>query len=328
MGLGLCGGKAAGWLQLVSITTQDNNAERIQELEKKCEVHAKQQRLLTKAQHELDKAEVSPYAVSRGLHRDLIPGFQAECTQASKAVEVHNQELLDFGEMKHLEEQKREVTSKLRENKRLITELKVIPFLPVSWPFDTHYTQDEEKSMNSNMQGANKAITEMTSRIEEEQRKAALSTQGKRDQINQRLQQAEADLDTAQKQLDTLKSQLVTARTEADVYKERGPAADKELASIKDNIDKANNRLSNCDVMEKDKLAPFGRQMDKVLESISQATWKGEKPIGPFGKYVTLKDRKWADLLRSQLGNLMSGFAVTDARDRKPLYEILKKHGK
>jgi hypothetical protein len=51
--------------------------------------------------------------------------------------------------------------------------------------------------------------------------------------------------------------------------------------------------------------------------------WHGDVPVGPLGMHVKLKEMAWADLMRIQLGGLMSAFAVTDARDRPQLKRLL-----
>lgn len=189
--------------------------------------------------------------------------------------------------------------------------------------------QNDTQQMNLSIQNVNNAIDQMKARVGEEQQKAEASTQGKRDSINQRLVKAQEDLQAAEGSLDSIRSQAAGIRAESEGFKSKGPALEKEVKALQENIRGIEHSLASCDEREKDKLAPYGRNMDKVLDAINQATWRGQKPIGPLGMYVSLKDKgKWAELLRSQLGNLMTSFAVTDARDRKALSDILKSHGK
>ena len=68
--------------------------------------------------------------------------------------------------------------------------------------------------------------------------------------------------------------------------------------------------------------------MDAVLAEIGRSKWIGDKPVGPFGMFVKLKDPRWAEILRNQLGSIMSSFAVTNAKDRSQLSQILQRTGK
>ncbi|KAG1810673.1 uncharacterized protein BJ212DRAFT_1378104, partial [Suillus subaureus] len=51
--------------------------------------------------------------------------------------------------------------------------------------------------------------------------------------------------------------------------------------------------------------------------------WYGDVHVDPLGMHLKLKDMTWANLMRIQLGDLMSAFAVTDARDRPQLKKLL-----
>lgn len=78
---------------------------------------------------------------------------------------------------------------------------------------------------------------------------------------------------------------------------------------------------------QKNALAPYGRDINKVLQEVARQNWHGDV-VGPLGKYVTVKDMKWAPVLRTQIGGMMSSFALTDGRDRPQLSALLKKYGK
>lgn len=93
-----------------------------------------------------------------------------------------------------------------------------------------------------------------------------------------------------------------------------------DIEATQHNID----RLMNS---QKNKINLFGNNLDRVLADVSHARWHGKTPVGPLGQYVELKDPRWAELMRVNLGTMMASFAVTDAKDREPLNKILQKHG-
>lgn len=82
--------------------------------------------------------------------------------------------------------------------------------------------------------------------------------------------------------------------------------------------------------MEKNKLLPYGQNMAAVFDRIKHATaegrWVGHPPLGPLGMYVTLKEEaQWAtDVVGLIRKPLLTGFAITDAKDRSLLSKILK----
>ncbi|PVF98656.1 P-loop containing nucleoside triphosphate hydrolase protein [Serendipita vermifera] len=73
--------------------------------------------------------------------------------------------------------------------------------------------------------------------------------------------------------------------------------------------------------------AMYGDQMPEILRAIDNAQWRGQKPLGPLGLHVKLKDKRWANALRVGIGNLLGNFAVTDHADRNQLKKILDQRG-
>lgn len=71
-------------------------------------------------------------------------------------------------------------------------------------------------------------------------------------------------------------------------------------------------------------LAPYGHRMEELLQIVNRTRWGGEKPIGPLGVGVKLKDMKYQDVIHTQLGSLLSAFAVTTPGDARQLREIIK----
>ncbi|KAG6880564.1 hypothetical protein C0993_005774, partial [Termitomyces sp. T159_Od127] len=87
----------------------------------------------------------------------------------------------------------------------------------------------------------------------------------------------------------------------------------------------------NCEGMiqrakdaEKNSLVPYGNNIKGVLEVIKNEKWVGDRPVGPLGLFVKAKDAaKWGALLRSQLSQYLTAFAVTNNADRGKLNKVL-----
>lgn len=72
-----------------------------------------------------------------------------------------------------------------------------------------------------------------------------------------------------------------------------------------------------------------GNPSDRVLQDIQNTRWQGSTPpIGPLGRYVSLKDGAYRDVLQNQIGNSMYQFVVSHAADRHRLGDILRRHSK
>lgn len=183
--------------------------------------------------------------------------------------------------------------------------------------------------MNEELQTYNKEIDNMKASIATETKKAEAVTQGKRDETELRLNQAKAELQEAEKERDGLKAQIQRLEAETNEAEMKGRAIrSNELARVDQKIANAQKQLQLNDERTRNALALFGSRMQEVLAEIDKARWHGQRPVGPLGKYVQAKDSRWAPVLRGRLGNAMSSFAVTDARDRPQLEQILKHYGK
>jgi chromosome segregation ATPase len=177
--------------------------------------------------------------------------------------------------------------------------------------------------MSSSLTSLNKSIKDYEEKIAEEARRLEAHTQAKRDEINRRLDTAKEAVAEADRQHKDVIDQKRNKLLERDDLKSKGLAAEGKRQQRQERITECQTMINNCKEQEKNSLAPYGVDIKGVLHSISKAHWHGDTPIGPLGLYVKLEDRKWAQLLRAQLGKLMMSFACTDARDRPQLKKIL-----
>lgn len=177
--------------------------------------------------------------------------------------------------------------------------------------------------MNSSMIALNRSIKDYDEKIAEETRRLEAHTQVKRDEINRRLDAAKEVVAEADRRNKDTIEQKRSELLKRDDVKSKGQAAEGKRQQLQERITECQTMINKCKEQEKNSLAPYGIDIKGVLQSISKAHWHGGTPIGPLGLYVKLKDPKWAQLLRAQLGNLMTSFACTDARDRSQLKKIL-----
>ena len=244
-------------------------------------------------------------------------------------LEKAEEKLEGLGQIDHLSDQKRVVEAQLSDIKKTLSEIKVRTQLIFAWCFaDQTAMQETKRQINSQKVLLNAQIAEYEAKIAAEQQRDEASLQVKR-------MAAQAKLD------ETLKEQKATEDQIAVVAEER-QRAERELGDTRKqheevrtqieverkNILSTNTQLDLIAARERNKLAPYGHDMERVLADIQRAQWHGRPPVGPLGKYVRVKDQMWAPVMRVRLGGLMTAFAITDARDRKTLDQILKRHGK
>ncbi|KAI6129762.1 hypothetical protein EDD16DRAFT_1689974 [Pisolithus croceorrhizus] len=175
--------------------------------------------------------------------------------------------------------------------------------------------ENDERDMNASLNALDKAIQEYNIKIVEETRRMETHTLARREELNRSLEEAKQAVAAAEHAHRTVCDEKRTKQTATEECKEKGMAAQNQAKQ-------AQERIQECNTM-------INRDMKRILEQIKQMRWYGDTPIGPLGLHVRLKDQRWASLLRSQLGTLMSAFACTDPRDRpqlKRLFDQTRNH--
>ena len=171
-------------------------------------------------------------------------------------------------------------------------------------------------------------IKEVDRQIEAEAKRMATHTIERRERARAKSEEAKKAVEDAEARLKSLEDQ----------FREKDEAADdvrREMDRFQASHDQARSRMRECESQikvardsEKNVLAPYGTGMEMVIKEVQNMRWHGQKPLGPLGRFVKLKDHKWADVLRANLSGTMVSWAVTDAKDRAPLKALLERYGK
>jgi chromosome segregation ATPase len=171
-------------------------------------------------------------------------------------------------------------------------------------------------------------MQQLESRMEAEKARIAEFSQSKQDELNQRLQQAILDVQEAEKDLKEAEALVLEKKKEVSTVRAQGDETEREVQTARNSVMGLREQIKRCVDQQNNSLAPYGHDLKNVLERIGRMRWHGQKPLGPLGVYVKVKDRVWADLLRNILGSHMSSFAVTDSRDLPVLKKLLRETGK
>ncbi|KAH9042087.1 P-loop containing nucleoside triphosphate hydrolase protein [Lactarius pseudohatsudake] len=258
--------------------------------EKATEVHKLQQRI-PKIQRSLDEADTK---------------FEA----ATAAVQTYDREHENLGNIDHLHERKKDLTETMRTNRTKLSELKA-----------------DERSISDNLSNTKSAIQKMESRLEVEKARLAEYSRSKQDELNQRLQDAILCVQAAEADLKQSTELIRDKGEEADSLRRQGDGVESEIQTARNAVMGLQEQIQRCTEQQNNSLAPYGRDIKKVLERIGGMRWHGQKPLGPIGIYVKAKDRVWTSLLRNILGGHMASFVVTDGRDLPVLKKLLRESG-
>lgn len=151
----------------------------------------------------------------------------------------------------------------------------------------------------------------------------------KRDRANAQLEQASTQLKEKENELKSIVEDRRRLQTEAESAHAEGERLNAQSKALKDLIVECDGHIRTLTQMERSKYAQFGTNMEQVVAEIQRSRWHGQPPVGPFGLYVKVREpEKWGKLLQVIIGGMMSSFAITDARDRPALADILSRSGK
>lgn len=125
------------------------------------------------------------------------------------------------------------------------------------------------------------------------------------------------------------------ALADLDDKKMAETAAQMKLQDLQEPMKRNRDKLQGIDtqidqlkqIAEKGGLAIYHRNMPRLVQQVQAANWFGEKPVGPLGQYVKLKDPIWTPPLRAMIGWTMHTWAVTTEKDRMQLHRMFREHG-
>ncbi|KAL0575298.1 Structural maintenance of chromosomes protein 6 [Marasmius crinis-equi] len=258
------------------------------EMEAKMQDAAKQERRLPKIKAEIEKAE-------------------AEVDTANAEVLRLEAEVDSFGSQDELKEKHNEAKRKVATEKREIAECRN----------DRRNIEDSIKILKQSIDGLQQQIDQETQRM-------AANTQAKRDERQRKLTAANANVEKAEREHGEIASIIRALEEEAAEVQKEGTAKEEEAKALKAKIQNCSGMIQRCNEMEKNRYVAYGSGIGFVVQKINQMNWHGAKPLGPLGEHVKVKDvKKWAPLLRNQLGRYLTAFAVTDSRDHKALKALL-----
>lgn len=96
----------------------------------------------------------------------------------------------------------------------------------------------------------------------------------------------------------------------------------------KDNVSRLQDRLRELHAQRENSLRAFGDSVPRVLQAIEKERSQfNHEVVGPVGRHITLKDKKWSQAMSGIIGGVLPNFIVQDFHDANILKEIFRKNG-
>jgi len=208
----------------------------------------------------------------------------------------------------HLKEQRAQVTHTVKEYRASLLALKT-----------------RERELNEQADRVKQSIRQIQSQMDAEARRQVQDRHALRD-----AQTAERD-ERIRERLHVERQQLELSQADESLHtKFVGLRAERarlttELHTYDDKISNLQRFVVRCNAAASNRVTAFGGpEITQVLSAINHETrWK-ERPYGPLGMHIRLRDRRWAPVIESVLADPLNAFVVTNHHDRALLSRILK----
>lgn len=150
----------------------------------------------------------------------------------------------------------------------------------------------------------------------------------KRKEMTERLSKLEEKLDEVNASLRTKQTELMHLETDKMRLMQEVQSAKNETENFNRYINKIKRDLSAVEQQSDNAFSVFGPNIPRLLKRIEEEYKKKrfkEKPRGPIGAFIKMKDAAWAPAVESFLGiRILSSFCVDNNQDAKLLNSIMK----
>ena len=178
------------------------------------------------------------------------------------------------------------------------------------------------------MEANDRVIADLDVQIAEETKKLQVDQQAIREAFDKKMQASKQAVVEAEDNFKVVSQQLRDATVRKDDLRSESQKLETRGRELKQQVENCNHQMNISQEQMRNDLAIYGKDIRRVIENIRSTSWEGQTPVGPLGRFVKLRDPKWANLMRSQIGSSMTSFAVTTASDRAKLKRILTESGK
>ncbi|KAI8073273.1 hypothetical protein BC940DRAFT_290968 [Gongronella butleri] len=165
-----------------------------------------------------------------------------------------------------------------------------------------------------------------TQKVEDAKRRLESNNQEKLDRINGKMQSLRSRNATLEQEVDGLKQRQRNENAALVSAKEEQKQLQNAVQDAKRTVDQNHNALRSVQASKEDSIRAFGDSMPALIRDINAHRWRGPKPVGPFGRYMSLKYPQYGEVLEVILGKMLSDFAVENFDDQAALRGLLSRH--
>nr|XP_049691976.1 structural maintenance of chromosomes protein 6 isoform X2 [Helicoverpa armigera]XP_049692587.1 structural maintenance of chromosomes protein 6-like isoform X2 [Helicoverpa armigera] len=152
------------------------------------------------------------------------------------------------------------------------------------------------------------------------------AVESNRAQLEERSARATAAAEAARARYGTAQHEAAQARDAVAHAQAQADAHAQRQQRHRDSLRQLQQQLRELESRGNDSLAVYGSNMVELCQRVTAAANKGhfsQKPRGPIGAYLKVKEKKWGGALEHILGGNVQTFCVNNAEDSRKLNQII-----
>jgi chromosome segregation ATPase len=168
-------------------------------------------------------------------------------------------------------------------------------------------------------------ITAKQAEIDQENAKAARNSDGTRQQALDQIAGLQQSTSVLQQELiaidRSLTEKMQAGQTRAAEFGELRAS----ISQAQREVEEAQGHLQHMTREGSSSLAAFGPGVQQLIKEIAQEGRWRDKPMGPLGSFVKLKDQRWSRVVESVLDRTFMSYLVTNPEDEMRLRQLMKR---
>jgi len=170
-------------------------------------------------------------------------------------------------------------------------------------------------------------IAQQTRLIDEENAKSLRNTDSSRQQAIEQIGQLTSETTNLESRLLDVQRALSEANSIGMTKHEQAKSYDNRVKELLGQVNQSQRAIQEYASTQKNRLLLFGRGADRLKHAIESTSGWTEKPIGPLGTYIQVKDKSWQAVLETVLGGSLGSYLVVNERDERMLRGLMSKCG-
>ena len=189
-------------------------------------------------------------------------------------------------------------------------------------------TSEDLRRAQNNLRGVLADRDHVQKRIDELRSAAQIDYTACRQEREQKICELERQVQNLSADCRTIELNIEGVRNVITTEQQRKNDLELEEQTLRYRLSDTNNKLQKLEASRANELRRFGTWMPDLVKRVNEAHQQGkfhQKPRGPIGANIKLRDGRWSVAIEKCIGpGLLCGFCVNDFHDEKVFLEIAK----